>query len=39
MERISVNRLARECEKLDPKAEQACAEEGMSKEVASWPEY
>lgn len=39
VERISVNRLARECEKLDPKAEQACAEEGMSKEVASWPEY
>ena len=24
---------------LDPKAEQALAEEGMSKEVASWPEY
>jgi metal-responsive CopG/Arc/MetJ family transcriptional regulator len=39
VERLSVNRLARECEKLDPKAEQACAEEDMSKEVASWPEY
>lgn len=39
MERLSVNRLARECEKLDSKAEQAWAEEGMSKEVASWPEY
>lgn len=37
--RLSVNRLARECAKLDPKAEQAIAEEGMSGEVASWPEY
>jgi len=37
--RLSVNRLAAECAKLDPKAEQALAEEGMSKEVASWPEY
>ena len=37
--RLSVNRLARECAKLDPKAEQAIAEEGMSEEVASWPEY
>ena len=39
MERLSVNRLARECEKLDSKAEQAWAEEGMSMDVASWPEY
>jgi Arc/MetJ-type ribon-helix-helix transcriptional regulator len=37
--RLSVNRLARECAKLDPKAEQAIAEEGMSEEVVSWPEY
>ena len=37
--RLSVNRLARECAKLDSKAEQALAEEGMSGEVASWPEY
>jgi len=37
--RLSVNRLAAECAKLDPKAEQALAEEGMSKEVATWPEY
>jgi Arc/MetJ-type ribon-helix-helix transcriptional regulator len=37
--RLSANRLATECAKLDPKAEQALAEEGMSKEVASWPEY
>ena len=37
--RLSVNRLARECAKLDSKAEQALAEEGMSGEVAAWPEY
>lgn len=37
--RLSVNRLANECAKLDPKAEQALAEEGMTREVASWPEY
>ena len=37
--RLSANRLATECAKLDPRAEQALAEEGMSKEVASWPEY
>ena len=37
--RISVNRLARECAKLDAKAEQSLAEEGMSGEVVTWPEY
>jgi Arc/MetJ-type ribon-helix-helix transcriptional regulator len=37
--RLTVNRLARECGKLDPKTEQALAEEGMSGEVAAWPEY
>ena len=37
--RLSVNRLARECAKLDAKAEQSLAEEGMSGEVAAWPEY
>ena len=37
--RLSLNRLARECAKLDPKAEQAVAEEGMSSEGAAWPEY
>lgn len=37
--RLSVNRLARECAKLDPKSEQALAEEGMSGDATSWPEY
>ena len=39
VKRLAMNRLARECAKLDPKAEQALAEEGMSGEVGSWPEY
>jgi len=37
--RLAENRLARECAKLDPTAEQSMAEDGMSGEVASWPEY
>ena len=37
--RLSVNRLAHECAKLDSKVEQALAEEGMSGEAARWPEY
>ena len=39
MARLSVNRLASECAKLDPKAEQALSEEGMTTEVGSWPKY
>ncbi len=37
--RIDRNRLARECAKLDPKAEQAFSEEGIIKELDEWPEY
>ena len=37
--RLSVNRLAHECAKLDAKAEQSLAEEGMTGETATWPEY
>ena len=37
--RLAENRLARECAKLDPTAEQSMAEDGMSGEVQSWPEY
>ena len=39
LERFDHSRLARECAKLDPKVEQALAEEGMSRELAEWPEY
>ena len=31
--------LARECAKLDRKSEQAFADEGLSADSASWPEY
>jgi hypothetical protein len=33
------SRLAIECARFDPKVEQAFAEEGMSQELAEWPEY
>lgn len=39
LERLDHSRLARECAKLDPKEEQAMAEEGMDKELEEWPEY
>lgn len=37
--RVRRSRLARECAKLDPSAEQALAEEGMGQELAAWPQY
>jgi len=37
--RLSRNRLAQECAKLDPDHERALAEEGMGGELAKWPEY
>jgi metal-responsive CopG/Arc/MetJ family transcriptional regulator len=33
------SRLARECAKLNPEAEQALADEGFSEDLAEWPEY
>ncbi len=39
LSRINKSRLARECAKLDPKLEQAMAEEGFSLDVREWPEY
>ena len=39
MERYDRNRLARECRKLSPKAEQALADEGLAAESDAWPEY
>jgi metal-responsive CopG/Arc/MetJ family transcriptional regulator len=39
LERVNHSRLARESAKLDPKFEQAMAEEGMSRKLAEWPEY
>ena len=37
--RMERSRLAVECAKLDPRAEQALAEEGMGTELAAWPQY
>jgi hypothetical protein len=34
-----ITRLAAECAKLDPVYEQSLAEEGMSVDIQSWPEY
>jgi metal-responsive CopG/Arc/MetJ family transcriptional regulator len=39
LERVERGALARECAKLDPKAERALAEEGLSADHDSWPEY
>jgi Arc/MetJ-type ribon-helix-helix transcriptional regulator len=39
LDRLERRRLAREAAKLDPAFEQALAEEGMSEELGSCPEY
>ncbi len=37
--RMRRSRLAHECAQLDPREEQAFAEEGIDRERAAWPEY
>jgi metal-responsive CopG/Arc/MetJ family transcriptional regulator len=39
LSRLSRERLARECAKLDPAAEQQMAEEAIQGDTAEWPEY
>lgn len=39
IERLEKNRLAVECAKLDPFMKRALAEEGLSEDLAAWPEY
>ncbi len=39
LDRLHQGSLARECAKLDPESEQQLAEEGLSAEVETWPEY
>jgi Arc/MetJ-type ribon-helix-helix transcriptional regulator len=39
IERLRNTRLAREAAKLDPRQEQAEAEEGLAADAATWPEY
>lgn len=37
--RLDRSRLARECAKMDRAFEKSLAEEGLSTELAEWPEY
>lgn len=37
--RLERRRLANECAKLDPAAEQALADEALGEALDSWPEY
>jgi metal-responsive CopG/Arc/MetJ family transcriptional regulator len=39
LRKLSKTRLARECAKLNPKEEQALAEEGLAGSRDTWPEY
>jgi metal-responsive CopG/Arc/MetJ family transcriptional regulator len=39
LNRMNSTRLAEECAKLDPEFEKILAEEGLSEELAEWPEY
>jgi metal-responsive CopG/Arc/MetJ family transcriptional regulator len=39
LDRLDRGRLARECAKLDPAAEQQLTEEGMAEDFEQWPEY
>jgi metal-responsive CopG/Arc/MetJ family transcriptional regulator len=39
LDRLSHNRLAQECSKLDPEYEKALAEEGQKEDLSEWPEY
>ena len=39
LSRLDRSRLARECAKVDRAFEKALAEEGLSAELAEWPEY
>lgn len=39
LDRLEKGRLARECAKLDPKAEQQLADEGLATDLEQWPEY
>ena len=39
LDRLERRRLAEECARLDPDAEQAMAEEGMLADADTWPDY
>ena len=39
LSRVDRSRLAKECAKLDPAFEQQLADEGLTGDLAEWPEY
>ena len=39
LDQLDRGRLARECAKLDPRREQALADEGLTQEIEQWPVY
>lgn len=39
LQRLARTRLARESAKLNPREEKRLAEEGLTADFASWPEY
>jgi len=39
LDRLEHRRLARECAKLDRRAEQELAEEGLAEDFSQWPAY
>ena len=39
IDRLEKNRLAQECQKMNPDFEQSLAEEGFDMELDEWPEY
>ena len=39
LDRLDHSRLAKECQKLNPQFEQELAEQGMTADAESWPEY
>jgi Arc/MetJ-type ribon-helix-helix transcriptional regulator len=39
LRRLDRNRLARESARLDRSLEQAMADQGLTQELAEWPEY
>ncbi len=39
LQKMTKNRLAKECAKLNPSFEQAMAEEGLSEDLSEWPAY
>ena len=39
LDRLESGRLARVCARLEPRSEQAMADEGLDEDLEQWPEY